>query len=280
VGLAHCKPITRVGTGCFSKILEICAHGTRWPRPPRDFRQAARSARLGFYDGKHGYGFRRKFNVKTGPVTLVSMTQTAEAEGESIPGPILRVGNTNSRLRFPLNEQVSAQFGNVRSVKEWPAWRTRSGSGGRSAKPTAAVGTCGLRIWTRSTPNSISVWRGGYRVRLGVDDIEKQIAALRVSDTNSISRADDRVWKTTCRSLPAHAALVTRQSNSTRLKIGRAVTGARFTSLLPPCSGRSFHGRWLSGGGWWNEYACDRGFSQQNGAHQSASPKPPQLRKL
>ena len=50
-----------------------------------------------------------EFNVKTGPVTLVGMTQTAEgnlkmlcAEGESIPGPILRIGNTNSRLRFPL----------------------------------------------------------------------------------------------------------------------------------------------------------------------------------
>ncbi len=64
---------------------------------------------LGLYHGKRGCGVSVEFNVKTGPVTLVGMTQTAEgrlkmiaAEGESIPGPILRVGNTNSRLRFPL----------------------------------------------------------------------------------------------------------------------------------------------------------------------------------
>jgi L-arabinose isomerase len=64
---------------------------------------------LGLYHGKRGYGVSVEFNVKTGPVTLLGMTQTAEgslkmlsAEGESIPGPILRIGNTNSRLRFPL----------------------------------------------------------------------------------------------------------------------------------------------------------------------------------
>ena len=64
---------------------------------------------LGLYHGKRGYGVSVEFNVKLGPVTLLGMTQTAEgklkmltAEGESIPGPILRIGNTNSRLRFPL----------------------------------------------------------------------------------------------------------------------------------------------------------------------------------
>ena len=64
---------------------------------------------LGLYHGKRGYGVSVEFNVKTGPVTLIGMTQTAEgnlkmlcAEGESIPGPILHIGNTNSRLRFPL----------------------------------------------------------------------------------------------------------------------------------------------------------------------------------
>jgi L-arabinose isomerase len=62
---------------------------------------------LGLYHGKRGYGVSVEFNVRTGPVTILGMTQTAEgrlkmiaAEGESIPGPILRIGNTNSRLRF------------------------------------------------------------------------------------------------------------------------------------------------------------------------------------
>ena len=63
---------------------------------------------LGLYHGKRGCGVSVEFKVKTGPVTLLGMTQTAEGrlkmiatEGESIPGPILKIGNTNSRLRFP-----------------------------------------------------------------------------------------------------------------------------------------------------------------------------------
>ncbi|NWF82943.1 MAG: L-fucose/L-arabinose isomerase family protein [Bryobacteraceae bacterium] len=64
---------------------------------------------LSLYHGKRGDGVSVEFSVKTGPVTLLAVTQTAEgslklltAEGESLPGQILRIGNTNSRLRFPL----------------------------------------------------------------------------------------------------------------------------------------------------------------------------------
>jgi L-arabinose isomerase len=64
---------------------------------------------LGLYHGKRGNGVSVEFNVRTGPVTILCVSQTADgelkmisAEGESIPGPILRIGNTNSRLRFPL----------------------------------------------------------------------------------------------------------------------------------------------------------------------------------
>lgn len=65
---------------------------------------------LGLYHGKRGRGVSVEFNVKLGPVTLLGLTQTAEgalkmvsAEGESIAGPILRIGNTNSRVRFPVS---------------------------------------------------------------------------------------------------------------------------------------------------------------------------------
>jgi L-arabinose isomerase len=64
---------------------------------------------LGLYHGKAGYGVSVEFSVKTGPVTIFGVTQTRDgrlkmlaAEGESLPGPILRIGNTNSRLRFSL----------------------------------------------------------------------------------------------------------------------------------------------------------------------------------
>ncbi len=64
---------------------------------------------LGLYHGKRGHGVSVEFKVKHGPVTILGLTQTASgqlkmiaAEGESLPGPILRIGNTNSRLRFQL----------------------------------------------------------------------------------------------------------------------------------------------------------------------------------
>jgi len=64
---------------------------------------------LGLYHGKRGYGVSVEFSVKTGPITILGVTQTADgslkmigAEGESLPGPLLHIGNTNSRLRFGL----------------------------------------------------------------------------------------------------------------------------------------------------------------------------------
>ncbi len=64
---------------------------------------------LGLYHGKRGFGVSVEFKVTTGPITILCLSQTAggefkmiAAEGESIPGPTLRIGNTNSRLRFGL----------------------------------------------------------------------------------------------------------------------------------------------------------------------------------
>ncbi|MBL8175383.1 MAG: L-fucose/L-arabinose isomerase family protein [Bryobacterales bacterium] len=62
---------------------------------------------LGLYHGKRGSGVSVEFHVKHGPVTILGVTQTADgslkmiaAEGESVEGPVMRIGNTNSRLRF------------------------------------------------------------------------------------------------------------------------------------------------------------------------------------
>lgn len=64
---------------------------------------------LGLYHGKAGSGVSVEFSVKIGPITIFAVTQTRDgrlktlaAEGESIPGPTLKIGNTNSRLRFSL----------------------------------------------------------------------------------------------------------------------------------------------------------------------------------
>jgi L-arabinose isomerase len=62
---------------------------------------------LNVYHGKVGRGLSVEMSVKHGPVTLLSVIQTADgklqlltAEGESVAGPILELGNTNSRYRF------------------------------------------------------------------------------------------------------------------------------------------------------------------------------------
>jgi L-arabinose isomerase len=62
---------------------------------------------LGLYHGKRGFGISVEARVKLGPVTLLSLTQTPggqlkllAAEAESIPGPTMQIGNTNSRIKF------------------------------------------------------------------------------------------------------------------------------------------------------------------------------------
>ncbi len=73
---------------------------------------------LKVYHGKVGRGLSVEMSVKHGPVTLLSVVQTVDgrlkflvAQGESVPGPILEIGNTNSRYKF--------EIGARRFVNEW-----------------------------------------------------------------------------------------------------------------------------------------------------------------
>lgn len=89
------------------------------------------------YHGKVGSGLSVEMSVKNGPVTLLSVVEKANgqlmllvAEGDSVPGPILQIGNTNSRYKFSI--------GTRKFVNDWnshgPAHHCAVGVGHISSK--------------------------------------------------------------------------------------------------------------------------------------------------
>jgi L-arabinose isomerase len=75
---------------------------------------------LQVYHGKVGNGLSVEMSVKHGDVTLLSLVETADgkllflvAEAESVAGPILEIGNTNSRYKFTIGARKFVESWNA-----------------------------------------------------------------------------------------------------------------------------------------------------------------------
>lgn len=91
---------------------------------------------LDVYHGKVGRGLSVEMSVRYGPVTLLSVVDDREAgfrllvaEGVSEPGPILAIGNTNSRYRFSIGARQFVERWN----EQGPAHHCAVGVGHRAS---------------------------------------------------------------------------------------------------------------------------------------------------
>lgn len=87
---------------------------------------------LEVYHGKVGKGLSVEMTVKHGDITLLSVVQKSDgkimllvAEGESVPGPVLEIGNTNSRYRFSIGVKNFVNTWNIHG----PAHHCAAGTG-------------------------------------------------------------------------------------------------------------------------------------------------------
>ena len=104
---------------------------------------------LTVYHGKVGSGLSVEMSVRNGPVTLLSLVEQADgklmllvAEGTSVEGPVLQIGNTNSRYKFSIGAR--------RFVNDWnshgPAHHCAVGVGHISTKIEKLGSLLGMEV--------------------------------------------------------------------------------------------------------------------------------------
>lgn len=104
---------------------------------------------LGVYHGKRGWGVSVEFDVAHGPVTAFGIGQLRDgsfrlvaSEGTVVPGPLLRIGNTTSRVDFGCNPGEWTDAWSATGV----AHHWALGTGHRVAELEAVADLLGLEV--------------------------------------------------------------------------------------------------------------------------------------
>jgi L-arabinose isomerase len=131
---------------------DVVLMGHDGPGHPGIAQDKIRVRPLRVYHGKVGAGLSVEMSVKHGPVTLLSIVEDKLrgfklliAQGESVPGPVLQIGNTNSRYRFSLGARGFAEAWNSHG----PAHHCAIGVGHRGSelkKVAALLGMAAVEV--------------------------------------------------------------------------------------------------------------------------------------
>jgi L-arabinose isomerase len=104
---------------------------------------------LKVYHGKVGTGLSVEMSVKHGPITCLSVAEAQDgrlkmvvAEGHSVPGPILKIGNTNSRYKFSIGARKFVNDWNAQG----PAHHCAVGVGHIAGKIEKLGALLGLKV--------------------------------------------------------------------------------------------------------------------------------------
>ncbi|HUX94103.1 MAG TPA: L-fucose/L-arabinose isomerase family protein [Bacteroidales bacterium] len=104
---------------------------------------------LPVFHGKSGKGLSIQMKVKNGPVTILSVCESGDgkvtllaAQGESVEGPTLQIGNTNSRYKF----SVSARDFIDNWSKAGPSHHCAIGTGHRASAIEKLASLLGLEF--------------------------------------------------------------------------------------------------------------------------------------